>query len=84
MTTGWNSEPGRGAGMTPVRVLVVDDSRAMRALLRACLERDPGVRVVAEAGDPYEARAAIKPPHPTSSSSTSTCRRWTASPSSSG
>lgn len=46
--------------MTPVRVLVVDDSRAMRALLRACLERDPGVRVVAEAGDPYEARAAIK------------------------
>jgi len=46
--------------MVPVRVLVVDDSRAMRALLRACLERDPGVRVVAEAGDPHEARAAVK------------------------
>lgn len=46
--------------MTPVRVLVVDDSRAMRALLRVCLERDPGVRVVAEAGDPHEARAAVK------------------------
>lgn len=45
--------------MPPVRVLVVDDSRAMRALIRSCLERDPGVRVV-EAGDPYEAREAVK------------------------
>lgn len=46
--------------MTPVRVLVVDDSRAMRALIRGCLERDPGLRVVGEAADPYEARAAVK------------------------
>lgn len=45
---------------SPIRVLVVDDSRAMRALLRSCLERDPGVRVVAEAADPYEARDAVK------------------------
>ncbi|MBB5220225.1 two-component system chemotaxis response regulator CheB [Amaricoccus macauensis] len=46
--------------MPPVRVLVVDDSRAMRALIRSCLERDPGVRVVGEAGDPYEAREAVR------------------------
>lgn len=46
--------------MTPVRVLVVDDSSAMRALIRSCLERDPGVRVVAEASDPFEARDAVK------------------------
>lgn len=44
----------------PVRVLVVDDSRSMRALIRSCLERDQGVRVVGEAGDPYEAREAVK------------------------
>ncbi len=54
---GAGAAPG---GMTPVRVLVVDDSRAMRALIRATLERDPAIRVVGEAGDPYEAREAVK------------------------
>ncbi|MFT3973823.1 MAG: chemotaxis-specific protein-glutamate methyltransferase CheB [Amaricoccus sp.] len=49
--------PGR---LRPVRVLVVDDSRAMRALIRSCLERDAGIYVVAEAADPFEARDAIK------------------------
>lgn len=44
----------------PVRVLVVDDSPSMRALIRSCLERDHGVRVVGEAADPFEAREAVK------------------------
>ncbi len=42
------------------RVLVVDDSRTMRRVIRAALERDPRIEVVGEAGDPYEAREAIK------------------------
>ncbi|MGV9005202.1 MAG: protein-glutamate methylesterase/protein-glutamine glutaminase [Brevundimonas sp.] len=46
--------------MTPVRVLIVDDSATMRALIRRTLEQDPQIIVVGEAGDPIEARAAIK------------------------
>lgn len=46
--------------MNPVRVVVVDDSATMRALIVATLRRDPGIRVVTEAADPFEARAAIK------------------------
>lgn len=43
-----------------VRVLVVDDSATMRCLIAASLRRDPEIEVVGEAGDPYEARSAIK------------------------
>ena len=46
--------------MTRVRVLVVDDSPTMRALIRVVLENDPQIEVVGEAGDPLEARQAIK------------------------
>lgn len=46
--------------MKQVRVLVVDDSPSMRALIRNWLERDGDIVVVGEAGDPYEAREAIK------------------------
>ncbi len=42
------------------RVLIVDDSRTIRALLRQTLDADPRLRVVGEAGDPYEARELIK------------------------
>lgn len=42
------------------RVLIVDDSRTIRALLRQTLDFDPRLRVVGEAGDPYEARELIK------------------------
>ncbi len=42
------------------RVLIVDDSRTIRALLRHTLDEDPRLRVVGEAGDPYEARELIK------------------------
>ena len=44
----------------PIRVLIVDDTRTIRSLIRALLARDPRVVVVGEAGDPYEARELIK------------------------
>ncbi len=42
------------------RVLIVDDTRTIRAMIRALLAEDPRVEVVGEAGDPYEARDLIK------------------------
>ncbi|MBB4199784.1 chemotaxis response regulator protein-glutamate methylesterase [Rhodoblastus sphagnicola] len=50
--------------MKPVRVLVVDDSATMRAMIAATLSRDAGIEVVGMAGDPIEARAAIKQLNP--------------------
>jgi two-component system chemotaxis response regulator CheB len=44
----------------PIRVLIVDDSAAMRGLISALLRRDPDIQVVGEATDPLEARQAIK------------------------
>jgi len=46
--------------MTPVRVLVVDDSATMRGLITLALRRDPEIEVVGTAGDPLQAREAIK------------------------
>jgi two-component system chemotaxis response regulator CheB len=46
--------------MTPRRVVIVDDSPTMRALIRAALSAHPGLDVVGEAGDPIEAREIIK------------------------
>ena len=53
------AERGR-CGMKPVRVVVVDDSATMRALLKRALTVDPGIVVVGEAANPYDARAKIK------------------------
>ncbi len=50
--------------MTPIRVLVVDDSATVRSLIRLLLGRDPKVEVVGEAADPHEARATIKALNP--------------------
>jgi two-component system chemotaxis response regulator CheB len=50
--------PGRSSGSK--RVLVVDDSAAIRSLLRATIDTDPRLEVVGEARDPYEARDLIK------------------------
>jgi two-component system chemotaxis response regulator CheB len=47
-----------------IRVLVVDDSPSMRRLIAAVLEQDGGIEVVGFAGDPHEARAAIKALNP--------------------
>jgi two-component system, chemotaxis family, protein-glutamate methylesterase/glutaminase len=43
-----------------IRVLIVDDSATMRSLIANVLQRDPDIEVVGEAGDPLEAREAIK------------------------
>ncbi len=50
--------------MTPVRVLVVDDSVTMRCLISASLADDPGIEVIGQASDPLEAREAIKALNP--------------------
>ncbi len=50
--------------MSPIRVLVVDDSATMRGLITAALRRDQEIEVVGTAGDPIEARAAIKALNP--------------------
>ena len=47
-----------------VRVLVVDDSPTMRGLISTILRADPDIQVVGAAGDPYEAREAIKALNP--------------------
>ncbi|KQT53909.1 MULTISPECIES: protein-glutamate methylesterase/protein-glutamine glutaminase [unclassified Aureimonas] len=46
--------------MIPVRVLVVDDSRTMRALLKHAISHDPQIEVVGEAANPLEARDKMK------------------------
>lgn len=46
--------------MSTVKVLVVDDSATMRSLISAVLRLDPEISVVGQAGDPFEARDAIK------------------------
>lgn len=45
--------------MQPIRVLVVEDSLVFRELLVQNLNRDPAIKVVATAKDPFEARDAI-------------------------
>ena len=50
--------------MSAVRVVVVDDSPTMRGLIGALLRRDPEIDVVGFAGDPHEARQAIKDLNP--------------------
>lgn len=43
-----------------IRVLIVDDTRSIRAMIRAMISRDPRIEVVGEAGDPFEARELIR------------------------
>jgi two-component system, chemotaxis family, protein-glutamate methylesterase/glutaminase len=50
--------------MTPVRVLVVDDSATMRGLITLTLRRDPDIEVVGTASNPLKAREAIKEHNP--------------------
>ena len=42
------------------RVIIVDDSATMRAVIAAYLESDPEIEVVGQAADPHEARKLIK------------------------
>jgi two-component system chemotaxis response regulator CheB len=43
-----------------IRVLVVDDSATMRALIRLMLDQEPDIEVVGDAADAVEARAQMK------------------------
>lgn len=52
------------ADTAPARVLIVDDSRTIRTMLRALLASDRRIVVVGEATDPFEAREAIKALNP--------------------
>jgi two-component system chemotaxis response regulator CheB len=45
--------------MSPIRVLVVDDSAVVRQIFAKELARDPGIEVVGTAPDPYVARDLI-------------------------
>lgn len=45
---------------TKIKVVVVDDSAMVRALLTQIINADPRLQVVAAAADPYEARELIK------------------------
>lgn len=46
--------------MRKIKVLVVEDSAVFREMLVKGLEEDPGIEVVAEAENPFEARDAIE------------------------
>ena len=46
--------------MSKIRVLIVDDSPTMRVLIANVLQTDPEIEVAGTAGDPLEAREAIK------------------------
>ncbi|MCG6884593.1 MAG: chemotaxis-specific protein-glutamate methyltransferase CheB [Silicimonas sp.] len=48
----------------PIRVVIVDDTRTIRAMIRTMLESSGRIEVVGEAGDPYEARELIRTLNP--------------------
>lgn len=54
------SPTGSEAPGARIRVLVVDDSPTMRRILTRVLTNSPGMEVVGEAADPFEAREKIK------------------------
>lgn len=45
--------------MSPIRVLIVDDSPVVRMSYRILLQENPGFEIVGEAADPYEARELL-------------------------
>ncbi|MEU6803252.1 response regulator transcription factor [Streptomyces neyagawaensis] len=52
--------PGPVASATPIRILLADDHALVRRGVRLILEREPDLRVVAEAGDGAEAVEAAR------------------------
>ncbi|EPX78649.1 chemotaxis-specific protein-glutamate methyltransferase CheB [Salipiger mucosus] len=45
---------------TPISVMIVDDSASARSALTRLLSADPGITVMGQAGDAYEAAAAMR------------------------
>jgi two-component system chemotaxis response regulator CheB len=58
------ASPIPAAGPAPVRVLIVDDSASMRAMLHRILAADPEIAVVGQAPEPHAARTMIKELNP--------------------
>src|SRR3954463_8716239 len=54
------SSSDEGAGERPVRVFLVDDVGAFRALMRFTLEEDPRIQIVGEAADGCEGVTAVE------------------------
>lgn len=52
------------AGAPPVRVVLADDEAMIRAGVRAILSTDPGIEVVAEAGDGHAAVELVRAHRP--------------------
>ena len=50
--------------MDKIKVLVVDDSATIRNIVTSVLAQEPGIEVVGEAEDPYDAREKIKQLNP--------------------
>ena len=55
---------GEATTHQPVRIVIVDDSQTMRALLRAVMKQDPDLVVVGVASSAQEARGVIKQTNP--------------------
>ena len=50
--------------MKPIKVLIIDDSSVIRAIINEILKDDPEIEVVGEAKDPIIAREKIKKLNP--------------------
>ena len=50
--------------MSKIKLLIIDDSSVIRNIIQESLKGEPGIEVVAEAADPYEARELIKKYNP--------------------
>ena len=58
------SQEAEGGSMTPIRVLIVDDSRTMQLVMAQKLSAEPDIEVIGFAGTALEAREKIKVMNP--------------------
>jgi two-component system, NarL family, response regulator NreC len=59
-----HAEPGGPPGAAPITIVLADDHEVVRAGLRLLLNSEPGLEVVAEAGDVTQAERRIAAYHP--------------------
>lgn len=69
---------GTSPGSDPIKVMVVDDAVVIRGLLTRWLGEDKSLKVVSSHRNGKLAVEDIEKAIPTSSFSTSRCRKWTA------